>query len=314
MTAESPTLPPAPPHRAFSLGRIRAIASNTLLELVRLKVFYFLLLFGLALIGSSLLTVNLSFQDQFQTLKDSTLGAMSIFTVLLSVLATAMIVPKDTEDRTLYTILAKPVPRIEYLLGKYAGVLTMLAVAVGVMSLLMVGVLYSRQQIVLAEKAAEYNPQAPALGDTTQAERAADYATEVAHIRASTFNWSLFAAVISIYLQAAVCASLTLYLSSFATSSIFTIMMAFTAYIVGYLQALAREVWLEQQAGTIFTKAFLALVALLFPDMHLFSLVNDIAAGAVVPAMLFWKMVGLGGTYIIIYLLAGYFMFAVREL
>ena len=62
-------------------------------------------------------------------LKDVSLGAMSIFTWLLAVLATAMLLPKDIEDRTLYTILAKPVPRFEYLLGKLLGVLALLFVA-----------------------------------------------------------------------------------------------------------------------------------------------------------------------------------------
>ena len=73
---------PAPiRHKGFSLARVRAIAGNTLLELVRLKVFYFLLLFALLLIGSSLYLVKLTFQEQFQVLKDVSLGAMSIFSV-----------------------------------------------------------------------------------------------------------------------------------------------------------------------------------------------------------------------------------------
>ena len=84
-----------PKHRAFSPARIRAIAGNTVLELVRLKVFYFLLLFAMVLIGSSAFVVQLSFQEQFQVLKDVSLGAMSIFTWLLAVLATAMLLPKD---------------------------------------------------------------------------------------------------------------------------------------------------------------------------------------------------------------------------
>ena len=104
-------------HKVFSPARITAIASNTLLELVRLKVFYFMLLFALLIIGSSAFMVRFTFQQQFQVLKDVSLGAMSIFTWLLATLATAMLLPKDVEDRTLYTILAKPVPRFEYLLG-----------------------------------------------------------------------------------------------------------------------------------------------------------------------------------------------------
>ena len=59
-------------------------------------------------------------------LKDVSLGSMSIFTWLLGVLSTAMLLPKDIEDRTLYTILAKPVPRFEYLLGKLLGVFVLL--------------------------------------------------------------------------------------------------------------------------------------------------------------------------------------------
>ena len=82
-----------------------------------------MLLFALLIIGSSAFMVKLTFQEQFQVLKDVSLGAMSIFTWLLAVLATAMLLPKDIEDRTLYTILAKPVPRFEYLLGKLLGVL-----------------------------------------------------------------------------------------------------------------------------------------------------------------------------------------------
>ena len=41
-------------HRPFSFARVAAITGNTFTELVRLKVFYFLLLFALLLIGSSL--------------------------------------------------------------------------------------------------------------------------------------------------------------------------------------------------------------------------------------------------------------------
>ena len=66
---------------------------------------------------------QITFQQEFQVLKDIALGAMSIFTSLLAVIATARLLPQDMEDRTVYTILAKPVPRFEYLAGKLLGVL-----------------------------------------------------------------------------------------------------------------------------------------------------------------------------------------------
>src|SRR5438132_12069964 len=136
-------------HRAFSFHRVSAITTNTLTELTRLKVFYFLLIFALFLIGSSAFLARLTFQQEFQILKDVSLGAMSIFTSLLAIIATARLIPQDIEDRTVYTILAKPVPRFEYLLGKIGGVLLLLAISTFVMGAAFLLVLYVREQAML---------------------------------------------------------------------------------------------------------------------------------------------------------------------
>src|SRR5437660_12228670 len=110
-------------HRVFSFSRILAITSNTLTELTRLKVFYVLLVFGLLLIGSSIFMARFSFQQEFRILKDVSFGAISIFTSVLAIVATARLLPQDVEDRTVYTILAKPVPCFASVMRKTAGVL-----------------------------------------------------------------------------------------------------------------------------------------------------------------------------------------------
>ena len=290
----------APKHTVFSLGRISAIASNTLLELVRLKVFYFLLIFALMIIGSSAFMIQFTFQEQFQVLKDVSLGAMSIFSWLLSVLATAMLLPKDIEDRTLYTILAKPVPRLEYLIGKLLGVFFLLLVSTLVMGALFVVVLYSRQQSAIAG--------AMAGGNSAQVQ------SLVAEIRASTFTASLLPGVFIIYLKSALFATLTLFISTYATSSIFTIMVSFVIYFIGHIQSVAREYWLASGNASALTKIFLGFVALLFPDMQLFNLVDDIVAGNAIHLSMFLQTAGLGLTYIAVYFLLAYFVFAKKEL
>src|SRR5438132_6188864 len=136
-------------YRAFSFRRINAITVNTLTELTRLKVFYVLLIFALLLIGSSMFMAQLTFKQEFQILKDVSLGAMSIFTSLLAIVATARLIPQDIEDRTIYTILAKPVPRFEYVIGKVAGVLLLLAISTVVMTAMFLAVLYSREQTLI---------------------------------------------------------------------------------------------------------------------------------------------------------------------
>ena len=296
---------PAPStHRIFSPTRLWAIASNTLLELVRQKVFYFLLLFALVSIGSSVILVQFSFQQQFQVLKDVALGAMSIFTWLLAVLCTAMILPRDIEDRTLYTILAKPVPRFEYLLGKLAGVLLLLLLALSLMGVVAALVLYLRQQDVLAGILAHTAPE--------------DLDAAVREIKASTFTSNLIPGVLLIYLKAAICASLTLLISSFASSPVFTIIVSVMVYLIGHIQPIAREYWLNQlPAGTIvppLLKAFLGFVALVFPDFQLFNLIDDIVVGAAVPFTSFAQTALLGLGYTAVYTFLAYLSFAQKEL
>ncbi len=293
-------LPAATQHQVFSPARISAIASNTLLELVRLKVFYFMLLFAVLIIGSSAFTANFSFQERFQVLKDVSLGAMSIFTWLLAVLATAMLLPKDIEDRTLYTILAKPVPRFEYLLGKFLGVLLLLFVALALMSVVFVIVLYAREQT--------------AVGEAARMVSVEELPAAIQQIRATTFNSNLLPGVGIIYLKAALCAALTLLLSTFASSSIFTIIVSVVVYFIGHIQPIAREAYLESATVAPLTKIFLALVSLLIPDLTALSLVDDIVVGNAIPLLLFAKTAALGGIYVSFYFLVGYFVFAGKEL
>ncbi|PYL23515.1 MAG: hypothetical protein DMF37_09590 [Verrucomicrobia bacterium] len=222
-----------PRHRAFSFSRIRTITVNTLTELTRLKVFYVLLVFALLLIGSSMFVAQFTFQQEFQILKDVSLGAMSIFTSLLAIVATARLIPQDIEDRTVYTILAKPVPRFEYLLGKIAGVLLLLAISTAVMGGAFLLVLYMREQAVL---------HATLRHMSGVPREQVDDALRV--IRSSALNIDIFPGIVIIYLKACLLAALTLFVSTFATTNIFTIVVMAFIYFIGHLQATAREYWL----------------------------------------------------------------------
>ncbi len=293
----------AKPYRAFSVGRIGAITVNTLTELTRLKVFYFLLVFALLLIGSSMFMAQLTFQQEFQILKDVSLGAMSIFTSLLAIVATARLIPQDIEDRTIYTILAKPVPRLEYLLGKIAGVLLLLAIGTLVMGALFFLVLYAREQTLV--HATMRQMAAAPREQLDEALRA---------VRASAFNSDILPGIVIIYLKACLLAALTLFVSTFATTNIFTIVVMAFIYFIGHLQAIAREYWLQEHSSGWITRVFLAVVALIFPDLQAFNLVDDIVAGTAISVGLFFKTAVLGVFYTTIYTLLAAFVFYGKEL
>jgi ABC-2 type transport system permease protein len=290
-------------HRPFSFLRIAAITGNTFTELVRLKVFYFLLIFALLLIANSLFMARLSFQQEFQVLKDVSLGAMNIFSSLIAIVATAQLIPRDLEDRTIYTILAKPVPRYEYLMGKLAGVLLLLALSILAMSALFLALLFVREHILVNETLRATASLRP------------EQVQEALHsLKASAFNANLFPGIVIIYLKAALLAALTLLISTFASSNIFTIVVMVFIYFIGHLQATAREYWLQDHSGGWLVKAFLALIALAFPDLQLFNLVDDIVAGTPIPMTLFTQTAVLGCVYTSIYLFLAWVAFQGKEL
>lgn len=296
-----PSLPPA-----FSPSRIGVLAVNTLTELARLKIFYFLLFFALLVIGNSIFMAKLSFEEEFQMLKDVSLGAMSIFTSLLAILATAMMLPKDIEDRTIYTILAKPVPRFEYIAGKLLGILLLLGISTVVMALMFFAVLWIRETTVLAEAQAQFDA---AGGPATE-----EFTAYVESVKASAFNMNLIPGVAVIFFKAALLAALTLFVSTFASSGIFAMIISIAVYFIGHLQATARDYWLEGMDIAWWTRGLTAIVALIFPDLQAFSLADDIIAGTAVSMGLFLQTAGLGLLYVGVYYLLACVVFTGREL
>lgn len=296
--------PSTPP--AVSIQRVVVLAVNTLTELARLKIFYFLLIFALLVIGNSVFMARLSFEEEFQMLKDVSLGAMSIFTSLLAILATAMMLPKDIEDRTIYTILAKPVPRFEYLAGKLLGILLLLAISTLVMAVMFFGVLWFRETTVIA---AAQQQMTGADGAVTE-----ELTAYIAKVQASAFNWNLIPGVVVIFLKAALLAALTLFVSTFATSAIFAMIISIAIYFIGHLQATARDYWLAGVDIAWWTRGMVAVVALIFPDLQAFSLADDIVAGNAVSWSVFLQTTGLGALYVGVYYLLACVIFSGREL
>ena len=138
-------------------ARIAAVAGVTFTQLVRMRLFLVLAVFGIGFLALQFLPyqgqLGVEFRgvQQLQLIKDIALGCMQLFGLIFCVGATALLIPRDTEDRILYTILCKPVPRFDYLAGKAVGVLALLLVMLLMMDGLMSALLYLREGSLTAE-------------------------------------------------------------------------------------------------------------------------------------------------------------------
>jgi ABC-type transport system involved in multi-copper enzyme maturation permease subunit len=111
------------------------VAINTFREAVRDRVLYNLIFFALLMIGAAILVGEISVGIERLVIINLGLAAISIFGLIMAVFIGVGLVYKEIEKRTLYSLLAKPIRRGEFLVGKYGGLLLTLVVNTSLMTL-----------------------------------------------------------------------------------------------------------------------------------------------------------------------------------
>ena len=103
------------------MTRALAIAKNTVREVVRERVALVLALFGVGLLGVSLVLSPLALGEGRRVVLDFGLAGASMLATLLTIVLGSSLLYKELDRRTIYAVMAKPIRRSEFLLGKYAG-------------------------------------------------------------------------------------------------------------------------------------------------------------------------------------------------
>lgn len=107
----------------MSFTPVWLIAKSVLIEALRRKEIYTIVLISTLLIGS-MLTINFfHIEGLVKFYREISLKAMSIATSLTVIVLAARQLPREFEKRTIYPMLAKPISRGTFLLGKFLGVM-----------------------------------------------------------------------------------------------------------------------------------------------------------------------------------------------
>jgi ABC-type transport system involved in multi-copper enzyme maturation permease subunit len=117
------------------ISRLSAITFNTYREAVRDRVLYNLILFALLLVAGAPLFGQISIGLEKIILVNMGLSAISVFGIIIAIFIGIGLVAKEIEKRTLYTILARPVRRWEFITGKYLGLVLTLIVNTAFMTI-----------------------------------------------------------------------------------------------------------------------------------------------------------------------------------
>ncbi len=117
------------------MRRAGVVALNTFREAVRDRVLYNLVFFALLMMAAAIAVGQISIGIEQTVIVSLGLSAISVIGLLISVFIGVALVSKEMDKRTLYALLAKPVRRWEFLLGKFAGLVLTLAVNTAAMAL-----------------------------------------------------------------------------------------------------------------------------------------------------------------------------------
>ncbi len=122
-----------------------AIASNTLREVIRQRLFVNLAVFGAALLLLAVVVSNITYGFPDRVVRSIGLGATSVVTNMLSLLVGISLIHQEIDRKSLFVILTRPVGRGTYVHGRFLGLVAVVwAALLGfallfLLSLVMVG-------------------------------------------------------------------------------------------------------------------------------------------------------------------------------
>ncbi len=103
------------------MNKIMLIAGMTYKDMVRDRILYALMAFSLIMIAVSFLMASLSLSQELKVQISFGLASIHLGGVLLAIFSGSSVILKEIESKTVFTILSRPLSRLDFLLGKFLG-------------------------------------------------------------------------------------------------------------------------------------------------------------------------------------------------
>lgn len=273
----------------FSPGRVGLIARVTLLEALRQKLLNFLAVLAVAAVISARFLRELNFgSSELKFMLDLGFGALVFFGSILAVVAAAQLFFGEIENRTALTVLARPVFRSEFILGKFAGVAVVLLTFVTLVVAVLITLLWFRERELMVRLPEEF----PAGSFVP-------------------YGGLLWFALLQ-WLRLGVIAAITMFIASYAQTNLYAVAMSFLVLVICHLQYLARDAW--HHAHGVLARLGAGAIGLLFPNLQLFNVGDRLVGGDTVAAGTVAGVAAYAMVYIVVILGLAIFSFRRREI
>ena len=124
------------------LKKSMIIALYTMREIIKSKILINVLLLGLGLLVVTYVAYSFTYGDPSRVALDFGLGTLSLSSVAISIFIGVGLLADEIDNRTVYMIISRPVPRYTFILGKILGLSCVLAINIFILSVLTIGVYF----------------------------------------------------------------------------------------------------------------------------------------------------------------------------
>jgi ABC-type transport system involved in multi-copper enzyme maturation permease subunit len=264
-----------------------ALALITFYEGIRNRSIFGIVLFSLFVFGVNIAIAGFFLRDIGKVTVDMNLSALSAAGLLLVFFVVVNLMAKDIDRKTVHLVLSKPITRVQYVWGKYFGVLFFIAVSLASLFFLSCLTVWLVKCLYV------------------------DYFEQ--------FSWLVFSiAALFVFVKIAVLGAAIIFFSTLTSNSFITLIFSISVFIVGttveeVLFFLRSALAVQEVAVSHTLRIIIETVSYLVPNLAVFDFKSSAAHG-VMPA---WGelggALGYGVVYIIVLLLFASCIFSRRE-
>ncbi|MGJ5675762.1 MAG: ABC transporter permease [Nostochopsis sp.] len=120
----------------MNFGRLYVIATNVFREVVRDRILFMIGFYIIILSIAIYFLPEFSATTEDKMFLDFALAAMNLLGLVVAIFVGTGLINKEIEKRTVLVLIAKPISRGELIVGKYFGLLTLLAVLLTAMTVI----------------------------------------------------------------------------------------------------------------------------------------------------------------------------------
>ena len=125
-----------------SISTICTITGNTLLGIFRDKLFYAVAVLALVFLGFTLSLGAISLGSDLKIIKDLGLAVIYLFSLICAIYFGSTKMHDELKMKTYLPVVAKPVSRLQFLIGKYLGFLSAITISAIILQILYLILIY----------------------------------------------------------------------------------------------------------------------------------------------------------------------------